>query len=398
MGLSPYHCQRDKQGGQPLCGRPQLRRLAYRLSAASPDRPNTTIELGLEGGLRKMRTSIRHAFAIGSILYGAAFPLRAADAPPEPPHCRYVNLKAMPVTFAHERLIIDAAINDQPIKMFVDTGATHTVLTQHGAERLALPLSHARALGGLGGESRGYQTRVDKLSIGPIEGKRVTLPVFWDGILEKDLDGLVGADFLFQHDLDLSLSDQLLRFMHPLDCKETTNLAYWNHDAYVVDMQEVLPGTDAFPIGDPGREVIVMINGQKIRAKIDTGAPRSMISLAAAKRAGITPDSPGVEKLKGKGSGIGSQTRDIWRATFDSVALGDETIPHAKINISDIWGALEADEPRKEASTLPDMLLGVDFLKKHHVLFAVSQRKFYFSYLGGGLFDSEPIKDQADAK
>jgi hypothetical protein len=33
-----------------------------------------------------------------------------------------------------------------------------------------------------------------------------------------------------------------------------------------------------------------------------------------------------------------------------------------------------------------DMLLGVDFLKSHHVLIANSQNKFYFTYAGGSVF------------
>jgi hypothetical protein len=32
------------------------------------------------------------------------------------------------------------------------------------------------------------------------------------------------------------------------------------------------------------------------------------------------------------------------------------------------------------------MLLGVDFVRSHHLLFAVSQRRMYFSYLGGEVF------------
>jgi len=33
-----------------------------------------------------------------------------------------------------------------------------------------------------------------------------------------------------------------------------------------------------------------------------------------------------------------------------------------------------------------DMILGADFLRAHHVLFAVSQQKLYFSYAGGRVF------------
>jgi hypothetical protein len=37
---------------------------------------------------------------------------------------------------------------------------------------------------------------------------------------------------------------------------------------------------------------------------------------------------------------------------------------------------------------MPDMLLGADFLRSHRVLLAMSQRRLYFSYVGGRVFGS----------
>jgi clan AA aspartic protease (TIGR02281 family) len=287
------------------------------------------------------------------VMLAASFPVCAADNAPEAPHCRYVNLKSIPVTFENERLNIDGTVNDQPIKMFVDTGAANTILTRTGAERLGLKLGHGRAVGGVGGESRGYQAYLDKVSIGPVEGKHITLPVFWDSSLDSGLDGLVGSDFLFQRDLDLSVKDHQMRIMHPLNCKAGINLAYWDQDASVVPMQEVLPDSTGQQGGDQGREVTVVINGQKLRAHIDSGAPNTLIDLAAAKRAGITPDSPGVEKRKGQGGGIGKQRYDVWLATFDTFALGDEVIPNAKVEIADMWGALKQEDPEWSSECCP---------------------------------------------
>ena len=333
--------------------------------------------------------SKRMACAIACILCGLSFHLQAADSAPEAPHCRYVNLKTIPITYNDGGLKIEASINEQPVNMVLDTGADTSTVSKHGAERLGLKLGHAGEVIGAGGESRGYRARVDKFSIGPVEGKHLTLPVFWDSGLDEDEDGLVGADFLFQRDLELSIKSRQIKLLHPLNCKSDTNLAYWDHDASFVDMEQAQPGTSANPGGDQGREVTVLLNGKKLRAKIDTGATVTIIDLAAAKRAGITPESPGVVKLEGKSKGIGSKRKEIWKATFDSFALGDETVPHAKIDIMDLWGSVRADDPEVDTSELPEMLLGADFLEKHHVLFAVSQRRFYFSYLGGGLYGSE---------
>jgi hypothetical protein len=43
------------------------------------------------------------------------------------------------------------------------------------------------------------------------------------------------------------------------------------------------------------------------------------------------------------------------------------------------------------------MILGADFLSHHHAYFASSQGKFYFSYLGGRLFDAPPVAAAAPA-
>ena len=42
---------------------------------------------------------------------------------------------------------------------------------------------------------------------------------------------------------------------------------------------------------------------------------------------------------------------------------------------------------RYRAGTPAGMLLGVDFLKAHRVLVAHSQRKIYFTYVGGPVFE-----------
>ncbi len=38
---------------------------------------------------------------------------------------------------------------------------------------------------------------------------------------------------------------------------------------------------------------------------------------------------------------------------------------------------------------MPDMLLGADFLRSHRVLLAMSQRRLYYTYYGGKVFDND---------
>ncbi|WP_231647707.1 retropepsin-like aspartic protease family protein, partial [Staphylococcus haemolyticus] len=107
-------------------------------------------------------------------------------------------------------------------------------------------------------------------------------------------------------------------------------------------------------------------------AMIDTGAATSSVTLRAAKRAGLQLDAPGVTRA-GVAYGVGERRAPKWRTNFASFEIGEETVRNAEIAVVDY----ESDV---------DVLLGNDFLRSHRVLFAMSQKKLYLSYLGGEPF------------
>jgi hypothetical protein len=90
----------------------------------------------------------------------------------------------------------------------------------------------------------------------------------------------------------------------------------------------------------------------------------------------------------------GKRELSYWIATFDRVVIGNEAINRAKLAVVDMWAAARADinnwAIEDMAADAPEVVLGADFLHAHRVLFALSQRKFYFSYLGGKVFATEP--------
>jgi tetratricopeptide (TPR) repeat protein len=99
-----------------------------------------------------------------------------------------------------------------------------------------------------------------------------------------------------------------------------------------------------------------------------------VLTLAAAKRAGITPSSPGVAN-GGVTFGVGRRVVQTWIATFSSFKIGDEEVQHARLRFGDV------DLSGK------DMLIGADFFLSHRVYVASSQGKLYFTYNGGPVFD-----------
>src|SRR6185437_13979025 len=118
------------------------------------------------------------------------------------------------------------------------------------------------------------------------------------------------------------------------------------------------------------------VNRHKIEVLFDTGSPRTILSLRAAKWAGITPDSPGVIPA-GVTSGLGANAIRVWIAPVAKFDIGGEAIEHTRVLMGDIdLGSLNVD-----------MLLGTDFFLAHHVFVGYSQGKLYCPYNGAELWD-----------
>ena len=123
------------------------------------------------------------------------------------------------------------------------------------------------------------------------------------------------------------------------------------------------------------------MNGHAIRVLFDTGSNTSGLSLEAARRIGITPDSPGVVAA-GFDRGLTQQAPiQTWIAPIAEFAIGSEKILHTRITIEEIHSRY--DDPEEHY----DMLLGADFFLAHHVYVANSQSKLYFTYSGGPVFN-----------
>lgn len=294
----------------------------------------------------------------------AACPLsaQAADAPA----CKYTQLAKLPLQYSGPALQVTTvgSIDHTPATMLVDTGAWQSVLTRTGTERRNMSLRPTgHYVRGVGGAALLYETRVKEFSTGISTGRDGYMPVLTDFGSPPAYDAIVGAPFLLQADLEISLATKELRFFRPSNCQDSF-LAYWSDDALVVPFQM------GFDSAQP--HFTVTVNGTKMTAIIDTGAATTSITLRAAKRAGLRLDAPGVTR-SGVTYGVGQRRVPKWHTNFASFEIGEETVRNAEVAVIDY-----------ESDT--DVLLGNDFLRSHRVLFAMSQKKLYLSYLGGEPF------------
>ena len=263
-----------------------------------------------------------------------------------------------------------------------------SLILRTSAMRLNLPRREAQGyrMYGVGGETKVEIASVDEFKLGEVAVKDMHLFVAGENLLGNGVDVLLGEDFLQRFDIEFDLANERVRLFQPKDC-EGVSLAYWT--------KEVVGEVEIQPVHDerPRITFTVHLNGKPIEAFLDSGASTSIISKEDAAAVGVTPESP--EVVAGRPfRGLGAKTVDSWTGTFQSFAIGNESIPDVRIRFADLfkdatYSATGSRISKKIAQT-PPMVLGADFLRSHRMLVSHSQRKLYFTYTGGPVFRVDP--------
>ena len=303
----------------------------------------------------------------------------AAAGPP----CRLDRVAEWPVRLERNQLLVEGAVNGQPVVVKLDTGTTRTIIPRPAALKLGLALHRTRSrLYGVGGEADLELAWVGELAIGHITRQNVPLLVAGGHDRDEGIAVLLGEDFLQKFDVEFDLAHNAVRLYQPVGCSDSS-LAYWA-SAGVSEL-----GMEAVDSGRPQIVLSLKVNGHSVSALLDSGAESSLLNLSDAVAAGITPETTGVVPI-GKVGGLGRKSVTTWLGTFQSVAIGKEIVKDATLPFADLYqGATYAPMGsfiRQRADTLQPMLLGVDFLRAHRVLVVHSQRKIYFTYGGGRMF------------
>lgn len=294
----------------------------------------------------------------------------AAAASPVPAGCTLGKMVDLPVTMRGLRPTVIAKINGVEAPFLFDSGAAFSMLNPASVARFGLsdhPAPSNLIVAGIGGRADVRVATARELIFAGLTYHR---PDFL--INEKALDpgvaGLIGANMIARADVEYDLANGVIRLFHEDGCKDAS-LAYWAGDrsVSVIDIDR--------SIADPHLKGNVSVNGVKVRAWFDTGAPTSILALSAAERAGVSPKSPGVVE-GGVGGGIGLHSySEAWIGPFASFKIGDEEIKNTRLRFEDI--------------DLGDiaMLLGADFFLSHRIYVSNDQHKMYFTYNGGPVFN-----------
>jgi predicted aspartyl protease len=317
-------------------------------------------------------TSVVICLAIASIAAGAESA------------CKMLQIVELPVRVVKNKLIVDGAVNGQKIGIVLDTGTTTTLMLRQATERLGLERREARGyrVFGMGGETTAESVLIDDFRLGQASRKGWRMLVAGEHDFGDEAAVLLGEDFFDHVDVEFDLAHNVVRLFQPKNC-DGISLAYWATE----ERREV--AIDAIYDARPQILLTVQINGQPVRAMLDSGAGGSILSTGDAARLGVTPETPGVVAVQ-SGQGLGPKQFNVWIGPFDRLVIGNEIIDHPYIPFGDLYKAetytSTGSRLAKNVSQEQPMLLGADFLRAHRVLVSHSQRKIYFTYLGGPMF------------
>lgn len=288
--------------------------------------------------------------------------------------CKVQRYAELPITMQGTRPLVKGTINGKSALFMTDSGAFFSILNRSSAERLGL---HMRLLPenfrvrGVNGTVDADATTAKDFTLDGFAGGQLLHNIdFIVGgrTLADDTDGVIGQNILGSGDSEYDLAAGVIRLFKVKDCDKTM-LAYW-HDNKPVAIMNLESFAD-----NPHIVGTALLNGKKIHVTFDSGAARSVLTLDAAKRIGIKVSDEGVAAA-GLGGGFAQRRLETWITHFDTLDLGGEQIKNAQLRISDM--SLGGDA---------DMLLGSDFFLSHRIFVAKSQRKVFFTYNGGPVFD-----------
>jgi tetratricopeptide (TPR) repeat protein/predicted aspartyl protease len=286
--------------------------------------------------------------------------------------CSIGKLVDLPVTMSGRMPLVSARFGDKDARFILDSGAFYSTLSHASAEEFGLRVAAAPAgfhVNGIGGTTSAGIVVAKNFSLA---GVNIPNANFVAGGSDTGTAGLIGQNILGIADVEYDLPHAAVRLMESKGCGKS-NLAYWAGDKPVTAVT-LMPGDGPFK---PHTIGTVLLNGVKIKAMFDSGAQTSLISLAAAKRAGVTPQSPGVVR-DGFSGGLGTHRLPSWLAPFDSIDIGGERINHPRINISEV------------DFNNADMLIGVDFFLTHRLYVANMAHMLFITYEGGPVFNLSP--------
>ena len=307
---------------------------------------------------RKQHAGMRLALASGMLL---AFCASACAQT-----CSLQRVAALPMRENPDGfVVVPFTISGAEQSMIVDTGASINTLTLDAVNRLKLTASPMNGVAyGVAGKAMTRLTAADSFVLGQAHGGTIHF-VMTDGDAAFDRGGIsggLGSEFLRQFDLDFDFAAKTLNVMSQDHCPG--KVVYWAHSF----------GEVPFDLSPDGLiELPITLDGQTLRAVIDSGATDTVLSTTAAHR------YFDIDRDSAKSPTLQMHTLTIGDVTVQNPVLYfvDDKVTHRAFVDFETSG-----EPVDDNVRLPNLLIGNNILSKLHIYIAYKERKIYVTAAG----------------
>lgn len=243
---------------------------------------------------------------------------------------------------------VPVEINGTKQNLTLATATPYTNLSEATAKSLGLSVSNNEAT-------------VGNLSFGKLEANNVKMPVAGGGRggFGGFGPGRFGLNHMLAYDVDVDFGTDTLKFFDQDHCPG--GVLYW---------QASVVGVMPITINEGRVTVPVMIDGKELTGVIDTAAMGLSVKEAVA------------EKILGLEAGMEGKTHT------GTLALGTIGLKNTKFNIvtngaieggSAVASARNRSAAAQYALAQPELIIGMDLLRKLHVYFAFGEKKLYIT-------------------
>ncbi len=285
--------------------------------------------------------------------------LMAGLAPPAAA-CSLAWHSTIPLLIQASLPTVPAEINGNVVGMIVDSGSGSTMVTPEAARQLGLrpvkDYERSASVSGVGGGAFYEVDGVRTLRLGGVTYRNI--PVLQSTIgdvarLPQAVAGLLGSDLLSHYDLALD--------------EPAASLGLYTAPAGCGRVAPPLPGSfrpvDLALDDHDDLLLTVTLNGQPVRAMLDTGATGALLGAASARRAGLGESGRSVQI-----GGIGTGALAAQRQTVARLGVGETTLRDVPVLVT------------RSAAALPggaEMLLGSALLARLPVVISYRSRTLW---------------------
>ncbi len=279
--------------------------------------------------------------------------------------CRVEAQASVPVDLAEGHVLVTVQVNDTPTTFILDTGADRTLMSEDVIRQLGVVRDTwvASTVRGIGGYQQRPNALPRSLRLGEVTLRRRTVtadtsvtvgPLPVTAVAGRPIAGLLGRDFLAPFDLDLDLPEHRLTLYSVSGCQPL-----------------VLPWTKpyaAIPATTPmGAALVlqVMIDGQPLRALLDSGATASLVTAPGMVRLGLTPEILAQDPA-GMAAGIGPAAVPMRRHRFAEMRVGRDVTRDPALWVAPV-----------RLAPIVDMLLGADWLRSRRVWLSFATKQIF---------------------